>query len=511
MRLSLPARIAAAIAVCALAAACGQSSPRAERFASAPATVPAAEAQTPRAFELSTRLRPLVSAEASSPPAHSAAFTESSIAAAARIRGMAETPDASAGGLIREPGAWVPEIHEPPPLSTIALRPNNSFVPLVMPHIEPATEGVQPQLATTPSFSRFEESKQPSPALAEAAPAKRPIESYRLAAVSRPASPTAATTEPVAFPAVSNPSPQAEPPGNSPTPMPRIAQGNSPGIQAVAAQVQQMSAQALTMAQRGMLFSARAELLKALQWIAQGLDAEQGGNVHASALAAGLTALDEAAEFQALQAQAADARAVVAIAGRHRTPLLRGEQQTLVSPAQAQQQYLAYARSQLALAVGGLPEASQTLHQLGRLQTGLNATASGSEAMSVPRAMVYHQAALAIDPANHLAANELGVLLARCGQLAEARRLLLQSVSVRPHAEAWHNLAVVHRRLGEADLAKRAEHEWELARRAGRESRATDAGFQWVDPKAFADTGGQPPARGNDQREWAATASAQRR
>ena len=294
--------------------------------------------------------------------------------------------------------------------------------------------------------------------------------------------------------------------------MPGIAQTNSPGIQAVTAQVQQISAQALTMAQRGMLFSARAELLKALQLIAQGLDAEQGGSSHASALAAGLTALDEAGEFSALQAQAADARAVAALASRHRTPLHRGEQPALVSPAQAQQQYLSHARSQLALAAGGLPAASQTLYQLGRLQTGLSATASHPEAMNVPRAMVYHQAALAIDPTNHLAANELGVLLARCGQLAEARTLLLQSVSIRPHAEAWHNLAVVHRRLGEADLANRAEHEWQLTRReAGRESPATDARFQWVDPKAFAGSGGQSPARESDQRELAAAASAQRR
>jgi len=108
-----------------------------------------------------------------------------------------------------------------------------------------------------------------------------------------------------------------------------------------------------------------------------------------------------------------------------------------------------------------------------------------------PQAIVFHQAALATDGGNWLAANELGVLLARYGQLADARRLLLHSVSVHPHVEGWHNLAIVHGRLGETDLAQRAEHERQLlARLGGKSSAESSEMVRWVDPQTFAASGG---------------------
>ena len=87
---------------------------------------------------------------------------------------------------------------------------------------------------------------------------------------------------------------------------------------------------------------------------------------------------------------------------------------------------------------------------------------------------------------NFLAANELGVLMARYGQLQEARRLLVHSVQVQPQVEAWHNLAVVHERLGEADLATRAAYERELLAQRMPAPSLASGNVEWVDAKTFA-------------------------
>jgi hypothetical protein len=112
-------------------------------------------------------------------------------------------------------------------------------------------------------------------------------------------------------------------------------------------------------------------------------------------------------------------------------------------------------------------------------------------ALHGPQSIVFHQAALAADNANWLAANELGVLYARYGQLPEARQLLVHSVTVHPHIEGWHNLTAVHRRLGETEMAQRAEAERQLvAQQTGKSSAQSNDMIRWVDPKTFAASGG---------------------
>ena len=94
----------------------------------------------------------------------------------------------------------------------------------------------------------------------------------------------------------------------------------------------------------------------------------------------------------------------------------------------------------------------------------------------------------------------------------DARNLLQQSVSIRPHAEAWHNLAVVHHRLGEADLARRAEHERDrVSRQAGGAAVATDHAVRWVDAKTFATSAGDVQGNRKQDQELAATATGPRR
>jgi tetratricopeptide (TPR) repeat protein len=508
MLLPLPVRIEATLAACALAAAgCGQSSPlAAERLANPQQAATAGDVHAPRTIELSANVRRLLPVQDDFEPANGGAAMSveacGSATSAPRICEVSATPDSAGQNLIREPGALPAEVKEPGPLAAAVNRQRSAFVPLVMPEIRPPAAGALPQLAARPAFDRPIE-RRPAPALAAAPPgAAARVDSYPPAQVPRPAP----AFTPVAYPTTAAPPPAAA--ASASPPVPPIAR--SLGIQAATEQATRIADQALVMAQRGMLFSARTELLKALQLIAQGLDADQGSAVHASALSAGLTALDEAGDFAHLPGQAGDNNNALAIAGRHRTRLLRSENIASLTPMAAQQQYLAFAQSQLAIAAGGLPAASQTLYRLGRVQTALSATQSDSQALPIPRAIVLHQAALATDSKNHLAANELGVLLAQCGQLADARSLLLQSVSIRPHAEAWHNLAVVHRRLGEADLAQRAEHERDLAANQPGSARVTgENGVRWVDAKTFAASAGQSPRQDAAEQELARVPASQ--
>ena len=72
-------------------------------------------------------------------------------------------------------------------------------------------------------------------------------------------------------------------------------------------------------------------------------------------------------------------------------------------------------------------------------------------------------------------------------QMAEARQLLIHSVTVHSNLEAWHNLSVVHRRLGEADLAQKANAEWQLlAKQTGKTRSDANEMVRWVDPQTFA-------------------------
>lgn len=263
--------------------------------------------------------------------------------------------------------------------------------------------------------------------------------------------------------------------------------GAQPAMQAVADRVNQMCGRALVSAQRAAFYTARAELVESLGLIAQARDLQRGTGEHTAALASGLTAMKEAADFSPTAGKPATAIDVRQIAATHKTPLLR-ETKEMISPLSAQQQYYNFAQQQLAIAVGGEPAASQPLYLLGKLQTAL--AGQDSRSLAAPQAMVFYQASLAANSKNYLAANELGVLLAQFGQLPDARRVLLHSVSTRPHAEGWHNLAVVHERLGEAELARLATHEFRLA--SGQSVQPKMAGgsrVEWVDARTFAASG----------------------
>jgi len=252
------------------------------------------------------------------------------------------------------------------------------------------------------------------------------------------------------------------------------------------------------LAGRGACFSARAELIAAMRLLAQALDEESQTRDHETALAAGLTALDEAQDFLTGGSRLDKDLDLPAIIGGHRTPVLKNVlASNRLTPRVALQTYLTYAQEQLAEAVGEELAGSMALHGLGKLHASLAGRETETVPAARPKAMVFYQGALLVCRRNYLAANDLGVLLARGGRYEDARPMLEHSVSIRTHSAGWRNLLVVYRQLGRMDLAQQAHRQWTAAVQAeavqaGRRPPAASM-VQWVDPGTFAQFLSEPP------------------
>jgi len=255
---------------------------------------------------------------------------------------------------------------------------------------------------------------------------------------------------------------------------------------AVAQRSDLMVEHGFALAEKGALYSARAEFKQALRSISQALDAHLGGKQYSTALAAGWQALEEADDFSK-HSQREPVVNVAVIVDQHQTPVLQGSELDDVSPVVAMQSYFTYAQEQLVASSGGAPVASRALYGLGKLHMLLGEQSASAERLHGPKAIALHQAALLVDSRNHLAANELGVLLARFGQHQEAREALQQSVAVHPLPESWHNLSVVHQRLGNAELAAQAAaHGQWLQSNTPPHVLEQRPVVQWVAPQQFA-------------------------
>ena len=263
----------------------------------------------------------------------------------------------------------------------------------------------------------------------------------------------------------------------------RKSRATSSALQTVSAKAHELERRALSLAERGAFYSAKAEFIQALRLLTQALDGEGSEMRHSRALAAGLKAIAEADDFVPRGAKLEADLDVTAIVTAHQTPVLKNSAGRS-TPLAAVQRYYTYAQEQLVMAGGDQPAASAALYGLGRIHLALAKESVDARRLSGPKAMTFHQAALLVDANNHRAANELGVLLAKYGQLDDAKRVLLVGLSARRAREAWHNLAVVHERLGETDLARRARHEAKLSSGPAA-APASDALVRWVSPREF--------------------------
>lgn len=245
----------------------------------------------------------------------------------------------------------------------------------------------------------------------------------------------------------------------------------------------------------GAAFAARAKFVGVLRQIALAKDAEAGNTGHATALAEGLRTLDEADDFiprgDALEAELD----VDAIARSHGVRLV-GEG---VTPHEAVARYSRHAAAKLAEAAGGEQAGSMALYGLGKTYARMDAQHGDDTAGR--KSTVLFQAAVDAHAKNYLAANELGVGLARAGRIEQAAAVLRTAASQPGAIATVHaNLAAVERRLGNEPIALAAmQASQALAaseQTAGEVSRRH--GIEWVSPEAF---GSPAPTMASRERE----------
>ena len=238
------------------------------------------------------------------------------------------------------------------------------------------------------------------------------------------------------------------------------------------------------LAERGALFTARSELIAALQIIAEANDTQQGTRMYSKALTSGLTALREAGVFVRHRANHMELD-VARIIASHKTTILKDCPGDELTATYAAQRYYTYAQEQLAAAAAREMNGSMALFGLAKVAMSDVANHASQPAERTAQAMALYQAALLAEPNNFLAANELAVLETRNGNLIRARELLMHSASTSNQRVTWHNLAVVHARLGETVLSEQAKAQMTHYQPAPTGPTPT---VKWLDPETFART-----------------------
>ncbi len=267
-------------------------------------------------------------------------------------------------------------------------------------------------------------------------------------------------------------------------------------LEHIARQADMKTRHGFALAGRGAYFAARAEFVAALRLLAQGLDTEQQTTIHSRSLAAGLTTVKEVGDFIPAGSRLEAHLDVGALIDSHSTPVLKNCDTKNLTSLSAVRCYLTFAQEQLGVAAGQEVAGSMALHALGKLHGAMaTSTLDSGQASTVKaaeaKAVTFYQAALLAFPENFMASNDLGVLLARSGNHGDAQAALRHSISVCPQSSSWHNLAVVYRRLGQEEFARKAD--W-MAQQLQRGEAAESGGLagpsnhlvRWVDPATFA-------------------------
>lgn len=238
---------------------------------------------------------------------------------------------------------------------------------------------------------------------------------------------------------------------------------------------------AFELTQHGATHAAHAKFVRILRRIAQAKDVEAMTERHVRSLDEGLRALDEADDFIAPTLDLAT------IAATHQTPMLKIHQSRYTLPHEVIALYHRYAQQKLGAAVAGEQAGSMALHGLGKIHVRWAETENESLA-ATRQGMTMYRAALVAHPRNHLAANELGVLLARSGRYDQAATALDWAAQLAGTATIYHNLAKVQQQRGQMALAAAAQAQADrlamLERSSGEVSRRH--GIEWVSPQDMA-------------------------
>lgn len=259
---------------------------------------------------------------------------------------------------------------------------------------------------------------------------------------------------------------------------PRIEISNT-----IAKQAAQRIEYGKSLCRRGALFAARQEFFLALNIIAQSRDESSGGQEHSRALSRGFLALKEAEGFVVDNIEAGSTLDVASVVETHRCNVMTTQEAEMLTPAQATHRYIEFAKQQLDQACGRNVVSAEAFFCLGKLYTAVSKTRSVPSNLDSSKSIAFHEAALQSDEKNYRSSNELGVLMAQSGRMEEAKRYLKKSLIVHRTPQAWQNLAMTHRQLGEVELAELAESEFAMASQAPIVNSTSP--IQWVPTESF--------------------------
>jgi hypothetical protein len=263
----------------------------------------------------------------------------------------------------------------------------------------------------------------------------------------------------------------------------------SPELDATNQRAEQMVREAFNKAERGALYSARAQFADALRTLTEALDLQRNTTAHTRALTSGLRALDEVNDFAAGDVRSQAGMNLQLIVDAHHTPVLKNRSLNGISLSAAQRMYLTYAQEQLAAAGGDQSVSSLALYGLGKVCTAPSAMHGPRGKLDEGKAVVFYQSALIVDSQNFMAANELGVLLTRFGRWNDARTALEHAVAASGTPTTWRNLAVVCDKIGDQAKAVEARHQAELAvarlQKSGHGAAGSKYAIEMVDPTTF--------------------------
>ncbi len=260
----------------------------------------------------------------------------------------------------------------------------------------------------------------------------------------------------------------------------------TPAVSQISQRVAEDVRAAFSLGRHGALYAARRRFIEVMKVIAEAKDGAEATSRYSTALGEGFAALAEAKDF--LPNGAVNKELSVAeVATSHRTPMLRGmERAEWTLPQEAAALYYRYAEQKLAAAVSGEQAGSMALYGLGKTHARLAELEDRVADEQLSLAM--YRAAVLAHEANHLAANELGVGLAKVGRYDKAAIALGQSIAYGGGSTVHLNLAHVQHKLGDdrsaAATAQQAERLAMRERAAGEFSR--QRGVEWVTPDQLA-------------------------
>ena len=217
-----------------------------------------------------------------------------------------------------------------------------------------------------------------------------------------------------------------------------------------------------SLSRRGAAYAARQEFYASLRILAQSHDKQVGGTSYTNALRNGILAIKEAQDFIVTDTESQIGLSVPNTIETHSTKVISTESAQGMTAIEAAQRYFAYASHQLSRCGGQNVVAAEALYCLGKLHSVQAKSGSNDSKLDLAKAMIYHQASISSNGSNFRSLNELGVLYANSGRFAEAKRMLKKSLRIKALPQAWQNLAVIHQRMGEHQLAQLAKREFEM-------------------------------------------------